>query len=62
MARLPGWGWLDLSILRPAPAQLVLAAVLRQQNTLPKDRPAQMVCVWKDQANLRRREDIRFIL
>ena len=50
------------SILRPAPAQLPLAAVLRQQNTLPKDRPAQMVCVWKDQANLRRREDIRFIL
>ena len=59
---LPGRGWLDLSILRPASAQLVLAAVLRQQNTLPKDRPAQMVCVWKDQANLRRREDIRFIL
>lgn len=48
---------MESSILRPAPAQLVLAAVLRQQNTLPKDRPAQMVCVWKTPSNLRRREN-----
>ena len=47
------------SILRPASAQLPLAAVLRQQNTLPKDRPCQMVCVLKNTSDLRRRKKYR---